>query len=241
MNAWPMNRAISERFQGNLKNSTRGVEDVGRKDFSQAVHAITIVRAIDHSKLDSVGKREILERSIQEALDAVVVKKKEGDSQVINLKKVKLVAAVATLIGNAEALDNENAGDPIEMGVIIEMESLTPGDQISSVKITLSAHFYSFCFNAARSNDPIAPNFYLEIQFFSERSPIGVHSAPLKVGGAEGPSGFGNIWQSHQPQQAPQKLDSTRAQFTIHTLMHDGDRVIVKRNNGNFYKTIGNV
>ncbi|KZP34089.1 hypothetical protein FIBSPDRAFT_1035940 [Athelia psychrophila] len=161
MNDWQINRAISEAFQGNLKHSTRGVEDVGRMHFSHAVHAITIVRAIDHSKLDSVGKREILEsvyRSIQEALDAVVVKKKkEGDSQDINLKKIKLVAAVATLIDNAEALDlDANVREKMEAARVkddktakrwipvmrirqiqshrrVKMQGLTPGDQVNEL------------------------------------------------------------------------------------------------------------
>lgn len=58
-----MNKAICETFQGNLKNSAKGVADVGRKHFSQAVHMIAVCRAIDLSKLDSPEKRKALERS----------------------------------------------------------------------------------------------------------------------------------------------------------------------------------
>lgn len=91
-----MGTLIDQALKLKFKNSAKGVADVGRKHFSQAVQMIAICRAVDLSKLDTLEKRKALERSdlcmsigsnsglilfcrvhssIQTALDGVIVKK----------------------------------------------------------------------------------------------------------------------------------------------------------------------
>lgn len=57
---------IEDTLNGNIfKNSAKGVAEIGRDHFSQAVQIISIGRGIDFSRLKSVGDRDALKKSVR--------------------------------------------------------------------------------------------------------------------------------------------------------------------------------
>lgn len=153
------------------------------------------------------------------------------------------------------------------MGVIIGMDGLTPGLQANEAPgngrcITLSYWSLPSPTGSFSKNHTLNtvlwlllqrrkvklsdnPHFYPKIDKFSKDLSIKPWAFTQTLSKLEHPMNLQNLvnsrWQSHQPQHSPPKPHSKRTQFTIHTLMDDGVRVIFKSNKGNFYKNIGNV
>ncbi|KZP34048.1 hypothetical protein FIBSPDRAFT_943116 [Athelia psychrophila] len=292
-----MNKAILNTLgtsggMDNDANGNLGVMDHGRKHFSQALQMVTLCRAIDLSKLDSLEKRQVLasvHSSVQSALDAVIVKSGGRD-----VKQARLAAAVGKLIENAvlillrehvltlngqldaydiqktmtaardkdertakrwipimqiyEIKKNEDSGDPIQLTIVIGMRGLTADQhhtctasfgethtlntvlwyliQRKIVKLLDNSHFYPGIKNFSN-------NVYIKPWAFSETLTNLEKLEDLQH------QYVTSHWESQQRQ--PPKQKSRNRTYVIHALKDDGNHVILKSRDGEFYKNIGNV
>ncbi|KZP34085.1 hypothetical protein FIBSPDRAFT_1035937 [Athelia psychrophila] len=201
------------------------------QDAKKAKLAAAVATLISHSKALGLNADEI-----QKTMDTA----RENDD--------KTAKRSTSITQKHQIKKNELPGNPIQLTIVIGMKGLTTGLQHNihtdsfCEKHTLSTVLWHLIQRGiVKMSDN--PHFYPAIENFSNHFSVKpwAFTQPLaKLEKLEDLQQRVTLRWGSQQRQLPQSSSRNKT-HVIHTLMDDGDRVILKSEDGNFYKNIGNV